>query len=234
MEKVICCAHRGAMAYAPENTMKAFRLAADMGADMIELDVHLTRDGAAVVNHDPEFSRAGPAGGKIKNMTLGEVRAVRIQGEPVPTLEEALLLCKERGMEINIECKACEAAREIVRLVRETGMRERTLVSSFSTRALAACKQLDPEISVGYLTLPLLHPAAFGPARRLRCASINPNLTGLTRRFVAAAHKRGIKVIPWTVNDARNMRRLIAAGADGIITNKPDLLNKIKKEMNVE
>jgi len=233
MRKVICCAHRGAMAYAPQNTMKSFRLASEMGADMIELDVHMTKDGHAVVNHNPAFDLPGQPGGIIKEMTLSDVAAIRFQGEPIPTLEEVIRFCKECGMAMNIEVKTHTASEETVRLVKKYDVQSGTLISSFSRRALAIGKKSGPEIDTGYLTPPLLHPFSVGAARRLKCATINPNKTSLTSRFVSKAHAVDIRIFPWTVNNPDEMQRLIDIGVDGIITNKPDILNKIKNKSGV-
>jgi glycerophosphoryl diester phosphodiesterase len=228
MKNIICIAHRGAMAYAPQNTMKSFALACEMRADMIELDVHLTSDGAAVVNHDPVFRHTDPPAGKIREMTLEQVRVLRFQGEPIPALEEVIEYIKPRGVGLNIECKVVEAAPEVVRLVRRHAFEKMTLVSSFIPRALAEVKKCDPAIGTGYLTPPVLSPFGLPRARLLGCESINPNKAQVNRAFVAAARKLGLKIFPWTVNDEKTMRRFITLGVDGIITNKPDLLNKLK------
>ena len=124
------------MAHAPENTMKAFRLGIEMGADMVELDAHLTRDGHAVIHHDRSFGNTTPKKGLINLMTLNSVRELRFQGEPIPTLEEALLLCKEHGTILNIECKQGTAIKEVVRLVRLHGMERLVMVSQFSALVL--------------------------------------------------------------------------------------------------
>jgi glycerophosphoryl diester phosphodiesterase len=249
MPKTICCAHRGAMAYAPQNTMKAFRLAAEIGADMIELDVHLTRDGVAVVNHDTSFKRAEVSmgtrsendvsagtrskndhvpSGIIREMTAAEIRNVRFQGEPIPELEEVIQFCKESGTRINIEIKAPEAAAEVVRLVNKHDMRPRIMVSSFSSRALKAVKASDKSFETAYLTTPAHGPFAIPFARRLGCAAVNPHKMQIGPLFVASAHRNGLKIFAWTVNDERTMRRFISLGVDGIITNKPDLLLRLR------
>ncbi len=205
-----------------------------MGADMIELDVHITKDGRAVVNHNPAFDLPGQQGGIIKHMTLGEVNSVLFQGEPIPTLEEVILFCKECGMRMNIEVKTHAASEETVRLLEKHRMQQGTLISSFSGRALAIAKKSSPEIDTGYLTPPLLHPFSIRTATRLQCATINPNKAFLTRRFVSKAHARNIRIIPWTVNNPEDMQQLIDIGVDGIITNKPDVLNNIKNKSGVE
>jgi len=216
------------MAYAPENTMKAFRLAADMGAEMVELDVHLTLDGVAVVNHDTAFNKAVPAGGEIRAMTAEEVRGVSFEGEPIPTLEEVIEFCKSSGMMINIEIKAPEAAVEVVRLVQKHDMTAKVLVSSFSARALKAVKAGDKSFDTAYLTTPAHGPFAIPIAKRLGCASVNPHKMQVNSRFVAAAHRKGLRIFAWTVNDEKTMSRFVALGVDGIITNKPDLLVKLR------
>jgi glycerophosphoryl diester phosphodiesterase len=232
--KVINIGHRGAMAYAPENTLKSFARGIELGAQMIELDAHLTRDGAAVVNHNADLKHASPPKGKIAKLTLAEFRSATFRGEPLPTLEDAILLCREKGAEIDIECKDDRTIDEIVRLVRKHDMTGRVLLTDFRITGIARAKRLEPALRTGYLTLPLIYLHAFPAALATGAYSVNPNKAQVNRLYVGAAHRLGLKVIPWTVDEAGEMRRLIELGADGIITNKPDLLAKIKNEMDVE
>lgn len=234
MKKMINCAHRGAMAYAPENTMKAFRLGIDMGADMLELDTHLTRDGVAIVNHNTDLKHTTPPLGRIAGLTYDEISHIRFRGEPIPTLEEVILLCMERGVELDIECKDGGAIEEVVRLVRKHGTQEHTLISQFNALVIARSRRLDPSIRTGFLTLPVVYPFHRLAALAAGAYSVNAHKAQVNRLYVEVAHFMGLKVISWTVDDADEMRRLIENGVDGIITNKPDLLAKIKKEMGVD
>jgi len=231
-KKPLIIAHRGASDHAPENTMKSFALAASMGADMIELDVHLTRDGVAVVNHDADLAYTTPPKGKIKNLPLEEIRSARFHGEPIPTLEEAILFCRDKGIEMDIECKDEAAIGEIVRLVRAHGMEQRTLISDFRIRGLITVRRLDTTIRTGYLTAPVIYPLAFPAALAAGAYSVNPHKFQVNKVYVELAHRLGLKVFPWTINRTDELRRMINLGVDGIITNRPDLLAKIISSMS--
>lgn len=227
MKKTICIAHRGAMAYAPQNTMKSFALACEMKADMIELDVHLTADGAAVVNHDTDFKHTDPPAGKIRDLTIEQIRALRFQGEPIPTLGEVIEYVKPRGVGLNIECKVAEVVPEVVRLLKQYKFQKMTIISSFNPRALTEVKKHDESIETAYLTAPVIYPFGLPRAKKLGCAAIHPNKMQVNAAYMAITRRLGLRVNVWTVNDEKSMRKLISLGANGIITNHPDVLNKI-------
>lgn len=233
MTKVINCAHRGAMAYEPENTLRAFGRAADMGADQIELDVFLSADGVPVISHGPRL-HTEPRGGFVRRMSLDEIRQLRFHGEPVPTLQEALDLCNERGMMINIEIKDTGAIGKTVELIRKNNFHDRCQVSCFFISALRKVKSIDSRVPTGYLALPFTHRMQMRMAAAAGCESINPLHKQVSKAFVRVTHARGLKIIVWTVNEPDDMRRVIKLGVDGIITNKPDVLTQVKRDMGVE
>jgi len=232
-KRVINCAHRGAMAYEPENTLRAFRTAADMGADMIELDVFLTADGVPVVTHGPRL-HTKPRAVFVRRMTWSQVRDLRIHGEPAPSLEQALDLCRDTGMQINVEIKGRNAMPASVKLLREAGFLDKCQISCFFLPVLKKAQLLDAEVPTGYLSLPYLHWPQMRRAAAAGCASINPLHKSATNEFVAGAHERGLEVHVWTVNEPDDMRRLIDTGVDCIITNKPDILADVKNKMGVK
>ena len=231
--KVINCAHRGAMACEPENTLRAFQRAADMGADMIELDVFLTADGVPVVTHGARLHTT-PRGGRVRRMTLAQIRPLRTRGEPIPTLEQAMVLCRDTGMQINIEIKDRRAVPAVVDLVRTMNFYERCQVSCFFPGVLKHVRRLDPRVPAGSLCLPYLHWRQMRRAAAAGCASVNPLHRSVDAAFVAEAHARGLQVHVWTVNEPEDMRRLIGLGVDCIMTNTPDVLARVKKEMGVD
>ncbi len=234
MKKIVNCGHRGSPVHAPENTLKAFRTAVEMGADMIELDARMTSDGIAIINHDKTYKRTTGNPAPTSELTYRQVKELRFNGEPVPTLEETVALCKESGIKINIECKESGAVSEAIRLMNNYGIASGSMISEFDARALKESKEIDASVDTGFLTLPVLTPFPLLRAKKLGCAWINPNKAQINPMFVSRAHRLGLKVIPWTVNDADMMRRFIDIGVDGFITNYPDVLSKIKAERGVE
>ena len=227
-------AHRGASGYAPENTLRAFALAADMHADGVELDVQRTRDGVLVVFHDETVDRVTGGHGFIADMTLAEVKRLRVcrpfpdQPEEIPTLEEVFALLKSRGLRCNAELKnsflpypGMEA--EVLDLASKMGMTDAMLYSSFQHHSMARVKQLDPAARTGLLyAATLVRPWDY--AKSIGADALHPEFTEILqiREEVERAHALGIEVNPWTVNEESHLRAMIAAGCDRIITNYPD------------
>jgi glycerophosphoryl diester phosphodiesterase len=233
-------AHRGASAYAPENTLAAFNLALDMGADGVELDVSLSKDGVPIVLHDDTVDRTTNGRGAVNQMTLAQIKELdasvkfeKYRGERIPTLEEVLRAVTPRAT-VNVELKnfavktdGSEAA--VLAAIENTGALDKVMVSSFNPLALRRMCQLDPRIPRGLLyspslpvylrrawLRPLAHPTA-----------LHPHYSTITREFVAWARGKGYKINTWTVDDPAEMKHLIELGVDAIMTNKPDVLRKI-------
>lgn len=237
--KPLVLAHRGASAYAPENTLAAFNLAFELGADGIELDVSLTRDGIPVVIHDDTVDRTTNGHGAVNQFTLAELqqldasnRLEKYRGEKIPTLEEVLRAVGKRGL-INIEIKSTGLKTDGVEMavlaaIENTGA-PRVLISSFNPLALRRMFLLDPRLPRGLLYAPrlpiFLRRAWLRPL--VRPTALHPHFSMVTREFVAWAHQCGYHVNTWTVDEPDVARRLIGWGVDGIITNKPDVLRKI-------
>jgi glycerophosphoryl diester phosphodiesterase len=243
---ILRIAHRGASRHAPENTLAAFDLAIRQGIDAIELDVRLTRDGVPVVLHDDRLDRTtdgrGPIGAtpfeSVRRLDAGSWFAPRFRGERVPTLAEALDCAGDR-CGVNIEIKTasgrdrspltgrsgsrCEVeglAGAVAREVRRARFSRLLVVSSFSRTALAAVRAHLPRARLGLLA----SRSARGmvPAHRaLRLFSLHPHVRLVSRRRLAAARRLGLCVLVWPVNDAATLRRLVARGVDGIMTDDP-------------
>ncbi len=238
--KPLVIAHRGASAYAPENTLAAFNLAFDMGADGVELDVTLSKDGVPVVIHDDTVDRTTNGHGHIKTMTLAEIQQLdashkfdAYRGEKIPTLEQVLRAIGTRGI-VNIELKSTTLQSDGVEaatlaVIEETGATERVLISSFNPFALYRMAQLDPRLPRGLLFAPdlpiYLRRAWLRPLARP--GALHPKSSMIDAAFVRWARRQGYRINTWTVDDPDEMRRLIALGVDGIISNKPDLLRQI-------
>lgn len=248
MQKIY--ANRGASAYAPENTLEAFELAARMGADGVELDVHMTRDGELVVAHDEEVGRVANGFGLICNMTLPELKKLRFnkthpeyESATIPTLREVYELLKPLGLNINTELKTSRIRYEhieekCVRLADEMGMTDRVLYSSFNRASLILLKRMDPRARVGLLRTPvgkLNDRKVVDPwdmAQLLGIDAIHPHFTELLMYNEAdKAHAKGMQVNVWTVNEEADIRKSLEAGADMLIGDYPDRMVKIRAEM---
>jgi glycerophosphoryl diester phosphodiesterase len=236
-------AHRGASAYAPENTLAAFELAVTQGADAFELDVRVTRDGAAVVMHDETLDRTTDLTGPVRARTLAELRQAdggcrfttdrgrttpyRGTGVHVPTLAE--VLWNFPAMPVLVEVKEPEVQEAVRRVLLEEGAAERCVVASERPDALELFREplfavgaSAPEIAELYWAAMLRRS---NPRPRYQVLSVPIRHRGLpvpTRRFVAAARREGCPVHVWTVNRPATARRLWARGVAGIVTNVPD------------
>ena len=226
-------AHRGASARFPENTLAAFRAAIEAGADMCELDVQITRDGALAVIHDDKVDRTTDGNGAVAAYSLAELKRLdagvrfgsQFKGEPVPTLEEVFDLMAGR-CGLNIELKAPGVELGVSELIRRRGAIGSSLVSSFDWEALARLRHMAPEIRVGPLAS--RWPARLlGAATEMKADAIHPRFDIVTEDLCVAAHCRGINVYTWTVDEPAVMRKLIADGVDGIMTNYPERLAQV-------
>ena len=235
--------HRGASGYAPENTLEAFELAAKMGAEGVELDVHIARDGELVVAHDEEIDRVANGTGLICDMTTAELKKLRFnkthpeyENATIPTLREVCELLKPTGMHINIELKNSRILYEkleekCIKLVDELGMTDRILYSSFNHYSMRHIKEIDPNLPCGLLyDCMLIKPWDY--AHELGMNAIHPHFSELMIPGEAErAHALGLQVNVWTVNDEKDIRDTLTAGADIVISNYPDRALKIRQEM---
>ena len=228
--------HRGASAYAPENTMPAFALAAAQGADMVELDVQRTSDGAIVVFHDETTERWGGVQRRVDTCTLADMQALDIGGAQVPTLAEVCAFARERGLQINVELKVDGIAEDVVKVIRQERASDLILCSSFSANALAEIATAAPSLPRAYLMgtqtylvdVRLRESWPFAALRAYDCAAWHPAYqTPLLQQVVPLVQRNGINVNVWTVNDPEVMQQLVTLGVDGIITDTPDVLRGI-------
>lgn len=234
--------HRGASADAPENTLAAFRRAAELGADGIEFDAKLSRDGVVVILHDATVDRTTDGSGRVSDLSLAELKqldagakfSAKFAGERIPTLEETLDAIGDRLL-INIELTNYASRNDgleakVLELMLRHPWRERIMLSSFNPIALRRVKRAAPQVVCGLLTL----PGRMFQAGRILFARLIPGLDAhhphhsmTTAGFVRRAHARGQKVNTWTVNAEAEMRRLIAIGVDALMTDQPDVLRRI-------
>jgi glycerophosphoryl diester phosphodiesterase len=223
VNKLLCIGHRGACGHEPENTLRSVRRALELGADGVEIDVRLVQ-GELVVFHDAKLDRTTNGGGLLSRKTLAQVRALDAGlGEQIPTLREVLEAVDRRGL-VNIELKGRRTAGPVEALigefVRERGwLPEQFLVSSFHRREL---KQIsDPAVRIGMLCARPTRLYSVS-ARRLGAWSVHPALRYTTARFVKDAHRRGLKVLVYTVNAPADIARMRAIGVDGVFTDFPE------------
>jgi glycerophosphoryl diester phosphodiesterase len=236
-------AHRGASGHAPENTLEAFRMAVDMNADGIELDVHMSRDGELVVIHDEKVDRTSNGKGYIKDLTFAELRELdfscgmeKYRGAKIPTLREVYELMKPTGLYINVEIK-CDIViywgmwDKLYALEREMGMQGRILYSSFNHYVLLEMRKLDPDAKIGLLySCAIVDPWVY--AKYLNANALHPHYLILRAPgMIENCRKAGVDINTFTVNDPEAMKELIEKDVHAIITNYPDAAVKIREEM---
>ena len=223
---VLRIGHRGAAGHEPENTLRSFERAIELGADMVELDVQVCGTGELVVIHDETVDRTMDGYGPVKGMPFEELRALDAgKGERIPTLDEALALLEGRAG-VNVELKSLESAgpahESVLDALGRPGWRmENILISSFHLGELTEMRKLSDEVRVGVLV-------SGDPREVLEFAelagaySINPNYRRTSGEFVEEAHGMGLKVFVWTVNEPGDIERMKGLGVDGIISDYPD------------
>jgi glycerophosphoryl diester phosphodiesterase len=226
-------AHRGASAEAPENTLAAFRRAIEAGADGIELDVHLSRDGIPVVIHDETLDRTTDGEGPVTACTGDVLQALdagswfdpHFTGESVPTLDKTLGLLAGR-LRLNLEVKDVRAGTAVVEVLRRYPQTD-AVVSSFDYGVLSGLRRTSPD-----LPLAVLHDAgnwrlALERAEVLRACALHPRADLVSRPLLAACRRRQLPVFAWTVDDPGQARALARLGVAGVFTNDPARLRTL-------
>jgi glycerophosphoryl diester phosphodiesterase len=231
-------AHRGASGHAPENTMAAFRRAVELGARFIETDLQITRDAQVIAIHDFTLDRTTSGKGQVHLLPLDQIRALdagawfaghgegSFAGERVPTLTEILDFAKEQDVIFYLEIKSGPAwgvEHAVVAALRDQNASARVVILSFDPSALDTVHRLDSTMMTGFLCE---HPTNDLVERTVRAGARQLVARGdlITPAVVEKSHHAGLQVVAWTMNEADQMRRLIAAGVDGIITDFPDRL----------
>ena len=223
MSAIRIYAHRGASAELPENTMAAFRRAVELGVDALELDVHATRDGVLVVSHDPDGRRMAGVAARFADVTYDQARAWDVGGgERVPRFEDVVT---ELALPLNVDLKH-DTADATVALLRRLGAEERVCLASFQVSTMRRVRALGyrgpTALARAEVVSALAWPAMLRRGR-FRCRAQRAQLPlSLARPWVIARMKAlGLAVDFWTVDDPELARRLVALGADGIMTNDP-------------
>lgn len=236
--------HRGAKAYAPENTLSSFRKALELGVDMVELDVRITLDKHPVAVHDNKLRRLTKEYMRVNRLTLEQVKKLKIQKtETIPTLAEVLEVIDSR-VGLNIDLKVKGSAQIVVQTLRDYKVDlDNIMISSVHAGELKLVERLEPRITtalifrsnnannfwllldfLAILFLPITKYYISWIVRRAGADYLNINHRLLDKRKVDAFKKRGIKICAWTVDSKRKINYLKNIGIDGIITNYPDRL----------
>ena len=239
-------AHRGSSAYAPENTISAFKLAILHGADAIELDAKLSADGHVVVIHDKTIDRTTPSSGQVGDLPLSELQAldagshfdITFQNENIPTLDEVFESC---GREIFINVELTNYAsifddlpERVAKLVKEHKLEENIMFSSFNPLALRRINRQLPEVPIGLLSL----PGRKGILARCRLSrffvpfqALHPELNDANSSLVRWLHRNGHRIHVYTVNRAKDLQRMFELDVDGIFTDDVPLAKEIRKSI---
>jgi glycerophosphoryl diester phosphodiesterase len=232
-------AHRGYAASFAENTMTAFKEAEKAGADGIELDVQLTKDGEMVVIHDEKLNRTTNGNGFVKDFSYKEISKLNANKsggakEPIPLLKDVLKWMQGNRLICNIELKngffPYEGMEEkVIKLVRDYGLEERIIFSSFNHYSIVYCYRLAPEIEIA----PLYSGRIFMPwiyAKSIQAKAIHPNYKGLTNDIIRKSIENGISVRPYTINNEKDMKYLFTLNCSAIITDDPVKALKLRKD----
>lgn len=242
---VLVIAHRGFSGAAPENTLAAFKKAIDAGADMVELDVHLSKDGHVVVIHDDTLDRTTNGKGNVASYTLSQLSEFdagswfnpRFSGERIPTLQEVLNLARGR-IPVHIEIKKgdlgpysiADLANRSLQEVEKAGMLSQVLFGSFDPAAIDRVSQSNPRARVALIhNQPWTVPQEVTGGRNIAVLSCGGKV--LTQSNISGAHRRGLRIFVWTLNTDEQMQHFLNLEVDGIITNHPDrLVNILRKK----
>lgn len=229
-------AHRGASGYAPENTLAAFKLALDMGARFVELDVHQTKDGQIVVIHDDNLKKFARVKKKVAQMTVEEIAKVAIDGhwdkryahERIPTLEDVLTLIARRAV-VDVEIKGSDnlypgIEEKVLAILERKGYNGMSYISSFNIKRLERARELSSTMHLGYLMGVKPLAVVIKEMRDLRCDALLVSRRQANRTLIQKAHQRGFHVGVYTVNMKSQWDEMATRRVDAIFTDYPDIL----------
>ncbi|MGQ9610871.1 MAG: glycerophosphodiester phosphodiesterase [bacterium] len=217
--------HRGARGIEPENTMRSFRKAIELGVDYIECDVHLTKDEHIVLIHDHTLDRTTNATGNVSDYTYEEIRSLDAgKGEKIPTLQELIDLARGK-VKLHIELKDEKATEQTIKLVERNNIVNQVFLTSGDTDTLRKVKGLNPLISLEHIfgqpPEDAIERALSVEAKRVSC-----HISHLTIEFVEEAHKNGLQVIAWPPNTLEEAKKALESSVDLICTDRPDIVTK--------
>ncbi|MBW1992680.1 MAG: glycerophosphodiester phosphodiesterase [Deltaproteobacteria bacterium] len=215
--------HRGAPAYEPENTLRSLRRALELGADAVEIDLQLSKDGHLVVIHDDTVDRTTDGTGRVRDLTWAELRRLDAgKGERLPSLGEVVELVRGRA-HLVVEIKDPDAAPPLLQFFRERRLFDAAHVISFWHPVVKALKEQEPRLRTGVLLVGCPADPA-GLARAARAEALVLHYAYVTRELVAQAHDHGLLVYVWNIDDPDTLKPYLDMNLDGIGSNRPDVL----------
>lgn len=243
-KKPLVFAHRGASAYAPENTLSAFDLAVQQGCDGIELDVHLSLDKKLIVIHDEHIEKTTNGKGLVQDLTVEELKEYdagswfneTFKGEKIPLLEEVFELVPPHIL-INVEIKNIPSfyegiEHELCQIIRKYKREETLVVSSFDHQSLLEVNRICPEVKIGLLYVSnLFDHVKYAESIHVPVYSLHPKHDCIKRQDIKKAVQKGLYVFPWTVNNTEQMKEMVTYGFSGIMTDYPDKLKHVIDSM---
>ncbi|HDQ05405.1 MAG TPA: glycerophosphodiester phosphodiesterase [Candidatus Bathyarchaeota archaeon] len=215
--------HRGASAYEPENTLRSFRRAIELGVDAVELDVRRTKDNEVVVIHNSDVNKTTDGSGSVSDFTLEEIKKlVTDEGEQIPTLGEVLELVGKR-VKVLVELKETGIEEKVLDVVQEKGLLDNVVIISFHEDALRKVRELSDEVATGLVYV--RHRNPIQAALELKAEYLLPLYRFTHSADVKKAHEKGLKVIVWTINKPEEVAEYKKKGVDGIASDRPDILH---------
>jgi len=220
--------HRGARAYEPENTLRSFKKALELGVNAVELDVRMTKDGEIVVIHDAEVDRTTNGTGLVSTLTLKEIKGLKTEkDETIPTLEEALDFL-DKKVKVLIELKETALEAKVLKIVQKGKLESNVVIVSFLEDALRNVKQLDEKVETGLIYVKHKNPVK--AAIDLKASYLLPLYRFTHTADVQKAHQNGLRVIVWTINKPEEVADYVKKGVDGITSDTPDILSKADQD----
>ena len=216
--------HRGARAYEPENTLRSFKRALEIGVDAVELDVRQTKDNQLVVIHDSDVKKTTNGKGLVNELTLKEIKEFSAEkGEKIPTLKEALDFLDKKA-KILIELKETGFEEKVLSIVHGNGLQKNVIIVSFIEEALRKIRELDTEVETGLIYVK--HKNPIEAALELKAGYLISFYKFTHTANVQKAHENGLKVVVWTINEPGEVAEYAKKGVDGIASDKPDILTR--------
>ena len=233
-------AHRGASSYFPENTLSSFSAGLEMGANGLETDVHMTRDGVLVLFHDDTLDRVTDGSGDVSSLSLHELKALRVfspdrkRTDSIPTLDEFLDVFSAKDIRFAIELKQPGTEKDVIRILDRYDMRSKVTLTSFYFESLRSARVFEPGYRIGYL-YGENEAEAKPKMRSLRGEELCPIAHLIrSREDTQLIRSAGFGVRVWGVKDEDTMKRMCRAGVDGMTVNFPDKLTAYLKEAENE
>ena len=214
--------HRGARAYEPENTLRSFAKAMELGVDAVELDIRKTKDNEIVVIHDADVKKTTNGSGLVSDLTLQQIKSFSTEkNEKIPTLDEALA-CIDKKAKVFIELKETGFEERVLSMIKKNGQTKNVIIVSFLEDALRRVRELDPEIETGLIYAK--HKNPLKAALELKAQWLVAFYRFTHTANVQKAHKNGLKVLVWTVNTPEEAAEMKRKEVDAIASDKPDIL----------